>query len=122
GGGVGRDVVVCRPQEATAVVVGSARSSGRPDTGVCLWSPGGPSGAASQSLTRALRDSPLLHRRLGCLAPALGPTRAWGHQTGDATTGAETSHAAHLDQTLSEKNDLLLKIHSDARSPYWSLH
>ena len=75
-----------------------------------------------KALARALRDSPLLHRRLGCLSPALGSAPACGRQAEDATAGAETSHAAHADQTLSEKNHLLFQIRPDARYCDWAVH
>ena len=58
--------------------------------------------------------SPLLHRRLGCLSPALGSRPACRRQAKDPTAGAQTSHAAHPDQTVSEKDHLLFQIRSDA--------
>jgi len=40
----------------------------------------------------------------------------------DATARAETSHAAHADQTLSEENHLLFQISADARNSHWAVH
>ena len=44
----------------------------------------------------------------GAYQPAPGPDSACGRQAEDATAGTQTSHATHADQTLSEKNHLLL--------------
>ena len=62
----------------------------------------------TQGVARALRDSAVLYRRLGGISLAPGSDTPCGRQAEDTTVGAETSHAAHPDQTLSEKSYLLL--------------
>ena len=52
----------------------------------------------------------------------LDPRPTCGRQAEDPTAGAETSHAAHADQTLSEKNHLLFQIRPDARDSHWAVH
>src|ERR1043165_5029541 len=86
-----------------------------PDTSVGLRSPGGPGVAETQSLARAAWHSPFLHRRVGCLSPAPASPPALDRQAEDPTARAEASHAAHLDQTVSEENHLLFQLCPDAR-------